>query len=106
MSDDFHSSAWYRATTLAERLATLRAAPPHTGTPPDEALARATLQRWRSQPPFRGTDFFSQRLATQGLGEDELLLLLAEDAGAVAARSPVPAWLDGLASAFAGLSEW
>src|SRR3954454_13140042 len=101
----FRAPAWFLATTLAERLATLRTLPPRQGLD-DSGRARQRLDRWRAQPPFRGTDFFSQRLSVGGLLEDELLHLLGEPADAVAARAGAPAWLAEVEQAYAGLDGW
>jgi type 2 lantibiotic biosynthesis protein LanM len=101
----FRAPSWYLATTLAERLATLRAAP-RSDAPLDLARARPALQRWRSQQPLGTGDIFAQRLATDGLTEEELLHLLAEPVEAVAARTSVPAWLAELAQGYADQEAW
>src|SRR5438309_1757085 len=102
----FRAPAWFLATTLAERLATLRTLPDRPAAPTDPGRARPRLDRWRAQPPFRGTAFFEQRLAVGPLGEDELLHLLGERAEQVAARSGDPTWLAEVTGAFAGLDAW
>jgi type 2 lantibiotic biosynthesis protein LanM len=106
LADAFRSSTWYRATTLAERLAPLRATPPRPDAPLELARARSILQRWRSQLPFNKGDYFGLRLAADPLSEDELLRLLAEPADAVAARTSTPEWLADLERGFTELADW
>jgi type 2 lantibiotic biosynthesis protein LanM len=68
-------------------------------------LAQRRLERWRSQAPFRAGSGFAQRLALDGLSEDDLLGLLGEPIEAVRRRCPAPPdWMANLASAFAGPS--
>ncbi len=99
---------WYRATTLAERVAA-----PHTRANEHfpEALenrekAQRRLQRWKEQSPFDQGTFFADRLTLDGLTERELLMLLAEPAEALQARLPItPDWLVQLQQAFADLDR-
>jgi len=59
------------------------------------------MLRWRSQPPFTNASLFAQRLAIDGIAEDEFLGLLGEPLGCIRARSPDPApWLVELTQAF------
>jgi hypothetical protein len=52
------------------------------------------LRRWRGQPPFDTGDWFAQRLALDGVTEDEVLHFLREPADAVKERFPTrPGWL-------------
>jgi type 2 lantibiotic biosynthesis protein LanM len=98
----FQSSAWYTALSLTERLASLRSVGPKT--PNHEVnvdLAGRRMQRWRAQPPFTTGSHFAQRLAADGMTEDELLHILGEPIEDVHERFPSsPAWLVGLAQAF------
>src|SRR5262245_48223410 len=94
--------AWYHAITLTERIASLQAV---QGTAPTVAVnadhAERRMRRWRSQPPFATGSAFPQRLAMDGLSEEELLYLLGEPIEAVRDRfSHPPAWLAELARAF------
>jgi type 2 lantibiotic biosynthesis protein LanM len=91
---------WYKALTLSERAATLRRSSQRSPVA-DEALAERRLARWRGQEPFSTDDFFARRLALDGLTEDDLRLLLAEPAEAIAAREDGrPDWLTTLEEAF------
>jgi hypothetical protein len=84
-------STWYRAMTLTERIASLRAV--QHSLPDVEinaAYAGRRLQRWRSQPPFSTGCYFAQRLAMDGTSEDEFLYLLGEPIAAVHGRFPAP----------------
>lgn len=68
--------SWYRASTLLERIAILRAR--QADHPIDRERARRRYDRWRSGPPFQDPGLFTQRLAADGVSEDELLRLLGE----------------------------
>jgi len=99
------TAGFHRATTLAERLASLRAArrraPPPAADPVDKELARTELESWRAQAPFAEGDWFARRLALDGLSEDELRSLLGEPVEALAARSGgPPEWLARLLAAY------
>ena len=98
----FQSSEWYRASTLAERVASLRRAPSENQTAViDTDLAARRIERWQSQPPFSTDSYFAQRLQMEGLSEDELFYLLGEPAEAIQQRLPhKPEWLEKLAQAF------
>jgi hypothetical protein len=103
----FDHSSWYRAITLAERVASLHAV---QGTIPTVAVSAGhgerRLQRWRSQPPFTAGSYFSQRLAMGGISEEELLYLLSEPIEAVCDRfSTRPAWLAQFAQGFSWASS-
>lgn len=103
MSDDVLTSAeWYRATTLAERIAARRS--DAAARPPEGAeleRARADLAEWKAQAPFDRGDAFAERLAAEGIAEGELLGVLAEPPERVRARFPAPPpWLAELALAY------
>lgn len=95
--------AWYQASTLKERLASLPDNQSITNQPADDfATGQRRLERWRSQPPFTTGALFSQRLALDGITEPDLLYLLAEPAASLQARlAPPPPWLEEIASAYA-----
>ena len=96
------SSNWYHAATLKERVASLRAN--QSAEQPDEAeaeLAARRMQQWRSQPPFAAGSHFTQRLATDGLSEDDLLYCLGEPVEALSLRlCDSQGWLEQIVSAF------
>ena len=64
------SCNWFHGMTLAERIASRRAAA-HTPVtiPIDTALAQRRLQQWRSQEPFTDDSLFRERLAVDGIDE-------------------------------------
>ncbi|WP_376793646.1 type 2 lanthipeptide synthetase LanM family protein [Thermogemmatispora sp.] len=103
----WQEASWYRALTLNERLALLRAASPSPGLEAldAEALAQAhrRLQRWKELPALSEEEGrFAARLALDELSEEELLLLLGEPAEALRARCLTPpSWLVALSEAFA-----
>jgi type 2 lantibiotic biosynthesis protein LanM len=87
---------WYRATTLAERLAAGVPSGAAKGKAEDD-LTRYRLQSWQSQSPFEIGSYFEQRLALDGLTETTLRELLAEPMEALRARLPEdPKWLTAL----------
>src|SRR5262245_58571780 len=95
-------STWYRAITLTERIASLRACQSKTlNYEANAELAGRRMQRWRSQLPFSASSYFAQRLAVDGISENELLHLLGEPIEAVRNRfSETPKWMVELAQAF------
>jgi type 2 lantibiotic biosynthesis protein LanM len=99
-----YSPSWYRALMLKERLASF----PHDSesaakVAPDKLeLAEQRLQKWKSCPPFEQGSYFSDRLALDGISEDDLRVLLSEPSEAVQNRVPQPPdWLLILTEAFA-----
>jgi type 2 lantibiotic biosynthesis protein LanM len=103
----FSSSAWYQAVTLMERMASLSSVERNTeNSKVDTNLAERRRERWQSQPPFNTDSYFAQRLAIDGMTEDELIYLLGEPIEAVKNRLPdVPDWLQELADGFANYQE-
>ncbi|HEY9634724.1 MAG TPA: type 2 lanthipeptide synthetase LanM family protein [Coleofasciculaceae cyanobacterium] len=97
----FQTSAWYYAITLTERIASLRAVQrTRPNVEVNSELADQRMQRWRSQPPFTNDSFFAQRLAMDGITEDELLYLLGEPIEAINDRFLTPPrWLAELGEA-------
>ncbi|HEX3560522.1 MAG TPA: type 2 lanthipeptide synthetase LanM family protein [Pyrinomonadaceae bacterium] len=99
-------ASWYAALTLSERVALLRS---DRGGPPsfegDDALAERRLRGWRSQAPFDQASYFGQRLAADGISEEEFRQVLGESLEAVRARhSAIPRWLSVITEAFGNLS--
>jgi type 2 lantibiotic biosynthesis protein LanM len=96
------SPAWHRATTLAERAASLHSR--RRGANSDEmdhALAARRLERWRSKPPFDHDACFAQRLAQDSLTEVDLRRLLGEPIEAVRDRRDESLdWLVALGQAY------
>jgi type 2 lantibiotic biosynthesis protein LanM len=101
---DISTAAWYRALTLAERL---RA---HEDRKQTEALSSEAAQRaerlarkWKSQPPFAGSDLFSQRLLMEGTDEIGWLRILGAASSTLKKDLPVdPGWLREIKQAFSG----
>lgn len=84
------TEVWYRASTLAERLSSLRQSTHGSPSPVDD-LARSKLQRWKEQVPFNKAGYFARRLAADGLHEEELLHLLA--GAGLAQTEPEARWI-------------
>src|SRR6516162_10665102 len=95
--------AWYNSLTLTERVAALRARP-RTNCSVEVNADRAAqrLLRWRSQTPFTSGLYFAQRLALDGISEDELLCLLGEPLAVnEGSFAPAPRWWVDIARACA-----
>src|SRR4051812_13121191 len=98
------ASALSSGLTLTERVAALRRVQPlpRLGATDRDRAARR-LHDWRSQPPFATGSYFAQRLATDGITEDELLCLLGEPIEAVEGPPYPPSpWMEELERALAG----
>jgi len=96
----FEDAGWYRALTLEERIASLRAAAPPVITP-DTPPAERRQPPWRAQPPFANPAIWAARLAADGMTEAEFERLVNEPIACVRDRVPVPpVWLTDLAAAF------
>jgi type 2 lantibiotic biosynthesis protein LanM len=94
---------WYRALSLTERLGPRPIVGPSVSSGADtvDERALARLRAWKEQRPFEHDSLFAQRLALDGLSEQDLLVLLAEPADSLKARSAgVPNWLAALRQAF------
>ncbi len=101
-------ATWYRALSLSERIAThIPCLHEHASTPPfNIQLGRKRLQRWKEQIAFKQEGAFAERLALDGLTEDDLLGLLAEPIEAVQDRASAPLpWLEELLHAFADIKD-
>ncbi|MEQ9672108.1 type 2 lanthipeptide synthetase LanM family protein [Coleofasciculus sp. G2-EDA-02] len=103
----FPSSAWYQALSLIERIASLSSVERNTeNSQVDTNLAERRRQRWQSQPPFNTDSYFAQRLAIDGITEEEFIDLLGEPIEAVKNRLPdSPDWLQELADGFANYTD-
>jgi type 2 lantibiotic biosynthesis protein LanM len=99
---------WAAGLGLRERLGAGRPAAAADGVGADR------LERWRAAYEQMVAGGFGARLAAAGLAEGELRGLLAEPAGALAARVPKPPWAalvervlaDGVVAADAAGADW
>jgi type 2 lantibiotic biosynthesis protein LanM len=98
----FQHSAWYKAIPLSERITSLNTVQGETAkTKINTDLAQRRMQKWKLQSPFTNNSCFTQRLAINGITEDQLLSLLGEPIEEVKNRLPdLPDWLKQLAQAF------
>ena len=97
-----HPSSWCRALTFQERLALSRANEGTSRLTESSEKAVQRLQQWRQH--FGTTDQFVQRLANDGLCEDEVLALFDEPLEALHKHiSQMPAWLQAFEQAYAAV---
>ena len=91
--------AWHRALSLSERLARLRQIENITQIPMDGELAAETLAFWRAGSPFDKDSYFVDRLAMDGITEDEFTRLLGTPAEAFV-NGDAPPWVQWLARTY------
>ena len=98
----FQHSEWYKAVPLSERITSLNTAQEETAKIEiNTDLAQQWLKKWKSQSPFTNNSCFAQRLAMDGITENEFLDLLGEPIEEVKNRLPdLPDWLEQLTQAF------
>lgn len=99
----FQAAGWYHGIMLEERIASLPAVRTQVlNVEVNAELAQRRMQHWKSQQPFTTDSNFAQRLAIDGITEEEFLCLLGEPIEAVKNRFPnSPNWLTEIAEAFA-----
>ncbi len=99
---DFQSDKWYHSFTLFERISLLKKV--HFLDSNLNIYAPASQKkvlRWKSQFPFNVGNFFTQRLAMDGITENEFIALLSEPIETVINGLPdYPDWLLELIQAF------
>ncbi|HLZ63539.1 MAG TPA: type 2 lanthipeptide synthetase LanM, partial [Ktedonosporobacter sp.] len=94
--------SWYRALTLSERISLWHGNEGRNFSEQEQGeLAAQKLQWWKEQEPFNKEGYFAERLAIDGLSEEELSCLLAEPGMSLPEGiSERPAWLDRLIQSF------
>jgi type 2 lantibiotic biosynthesis protein LanM len=100
--EGFYTPKWCHAITLTERIASLRTIRHRTRKVETNAdLAKRRMQCWQAQAPFTTGSYFAQRLAMDGISEEDFLYLLGEPIEALHDRFPTPPyWLAEFARAF------
>ncbi|MBV9690773.1 MAG: type 2 lantipeptide synthetase LanM family protein [Ktedonobacteraceae bacterium] len=102
----WQNPVWYNALALTERITSLQACKHDASSATIQSTERAgrRLQAWKMQRPFNQGTLFAERLAMDGITEDDLFLLLAESISALQSRllctSSTPDWLATLIEAF------
>ncbi|HSM86163.1 MAG TPA: DUF4135 domain-containing protein, partial [Candidatus Limnocylindrales bacterium] len=91
--------SWRRAWSLAERLSPFRETANSAQTF-DAELAAEILALWRASSPFDKGSYFADRLAMDGLTEEEFRRLLGTPAEILGGSGPAPAWVQILARAY------
>lgn len=99
----FQSSDWYNATTLTERIESLRTIQSnHPNIEINTEVSQRQMQRWKSQFPLTINSYFAQRLAIDCITENEFLYILGEPISVFQDRFPKPPdWLTEIAEVFA-----
>jgi len=101
------SLSWYRAVTLAERLAGRNSLGAGDATeslaPEDVAALEYRMASWKTQHPFDDSEAFRRRLDLDGLSEETLSALIAEQPETI--RGRVGALLPWIATIEAALSS-
>lgn len=103
MTVDLTEPSWYLATTLVERASLLQSSSASIESIHlEEESAERRIERWRSERKFVGNEsLFAERLAMDGISENDLRYLLGEPAQTIRDRFiERPAWLLELARAF------
>ena len=93
---------WYRALTLRERISVLRAAASDINQKPtSDKTAERRLKQWRAQPPFEDNPpLFAQRLASDGITEQELPYIIGESNLAMSEGTVAREWWADISQAF------
>jgi type 2 lantibiotic biosynthesis protein LanM len=94
--------AWRRAWSLTERLSRSRQTEDSTQIAIDRELAAETLALWRASSPFDKDSCFADRLAMEGISEDEFTRLLGTPVEAFGGNGTVPQWVQMLSRAYTG----
>ena len=71
----------------------------------DRELAAETLALWRTSSPFDKDSYFADRLAMEGITEDEFTRLLGTPVEALGGNSTPPPWVQMLARAYSGAAH-
>ncbi len=99
------SAIWRRASTLTERLSELRRLRTKTQLPMDPELAAGALALWRSSSPLDQDSYFAQRLAMDGITEEEFTQILGTSFDRLDGSGAAPPWVERLACAYASSVE-
>jgi type 2 lantibiotic biosynthesis protein LanM len=91
---------WYRALSIVERMAARRPLPPLNLGAEAREEASQKLHDWRKQASLLDDMRFAQRLAEDGMTEEDFLVLLSDSDSDLQARlHDVPGWLTELVQA-------
>ena len=85
--------AWRRAWSLTERLSRFREIEDRTHIPFDRELAAEILGMWRASSPFDKGSYFADRLAIEGITEDEFTRLLGTSVEELSGNAALPEWV-------------
>lgn len=102
--DHMMNKQWFQALTLTERIALFDK--PISSVSQQASCtkkARKRLQNWREQNPFINDYYWTQRLALDGITEEEFLQLLDETIGD--RQSFPPVWVSEIKQAFADMAD-
>jgi type 2 lantibiotic biosynthesis protein LanM len=91
--------AWRRAWSLTERLCVFRQSKDKIKTAFDGELAAELLALWRAGSPFDQGAYFTDRLAMEGVTQEEFTRILGTPVEVLDESTP-PAWVERLARAY------
>lgn len=94
------SAVWGRASSLVERLSALRRLQVSANILIDSELAAETLALWRESSPFDQDRYFSERLAMDGITEQEFRQILGTSVQSMDGTGVAPAWVERLVRAY------
>ncbi len=85
---------------MIERLSEIRKPETNTKIAIDHELAAETLALWRAGSPFDMGPYFADRLAMDGISEDEFTRILGTPAEALRNNATAPSWVEMLDRAY------
>lgn len=94
------NAVWGRASSLTERLSALRKRRAKIEIPVDSELAAETLALWRDSSPFDQDRYFSERLAMDGITEQEFTQILGASVQSLDGTGAAPPWVERLARVY------
>lgn len=93
-------ASWRRATPLLERISEFRQLREKTQIQIDPELSAETLALWRTNSPLDQDRYFSERLAMDGITEEEFTQILGARAENLNGNCVVPPWVERLARVY------
>ena len=99
------NAVWRLATDLIERLSELRRLREKTQIQIDAELAAETLSLWRACAPLDQDRYFSERLAMDGIEQEEFKQILGMAVESLDGHDPAPPWAARVARAYSSTAK-